>query len=56
MLKIIVLAAVGYMIWTNPEARQTTADLLRSAGDALAPESSDQKTLKEQINEVLESK
>jgi hypothetical protein len=45
MLKIIVLAAVGYLIWTNPEARQTTADLLRSAGDALAPESSDQKTL-----------
>jgi hypothetical protein len=56
MLKIIVLAAVGYLIWTNPEARQTTADLLRSAGDALAPESSDQKTLQEQINEVLESK
>ena len=43
MLKIIVLAGVGYLIWTNPEARQTTADLLRSAGDALAPESSDQK-------------
>ena len=56
MLKIIVLAAVGYLIWTNPEARQITGDLLRSAGDALAPESSEQKTLQERINQVLESK
>ena len=56
MLKILLLAAVGYLIWTNPESRQITGDLLRFAGDALAPESSDQKTLKEQINEVLESK
>ena len=56
MLKIIVLAAVGYLMWTNPKARQTTGDLLRSAGDALAPESSDQKTLQKRINEVLESK
>ena len=53
MLKIIVLAAVGYLIWTNPEARQTTADLLRSAGDAIAPESSKKKTLQERINVIL---
>ena len=45
MLKIIVLAAVGYLIWTNSEARQTTAELLRFAGDALASESSDQKQI-----------
>jgi len=47
---------MGLLLWTNPEARQTTGDLLRSAGNAIAPKSSDQKTLQEQIKKVLESK
>ena len=52
----VVRCPMGLLLWTNPEARQTTGDLLRSAGNAIAPKSSDQKTLQEQIKKVLESK
>ena len=37
MLKVLVGIAIGFVLFTNPEARQVTADLLRAAGDALAP-------------------
>ncbi|MDC0316063.1 hypothetical protein OAL32_04000 [Synechococcus sp. AH-551-G15] len=56
MLKILIGVGLGFLLFTNPEARQITGDLLRSAGDAIAPESSEQKTLQERINQVLESK
>ena len=37
MLKILVGVGLGLLLFTTPEARQITADLLRAAGDALAP-------------------
>ena len=37
MLKILIGAGLGFLLFTNPEARQTTGDLLRAAGDAIAP-------------------
>ena len=52
MLKILVGVGLGFLLFTNPEARQITADLLRAAGDALAPALED-KTLEDRINEVL---
>ena len=52
MLKILVGVGLGFLLFTNPEARQITADLLRAAGDALAPAVED-KTLQDRINEVL---
>ena len=59
MLKILVGVGLGFLLFTNPEARQITADLLRAAGDALAPAVEDEdegrKTLQNQINEVLKS-
>ncbi|MDA9638905.1 hypothetical protein N9S87_00300 [Synechococcus sp. AH-779-G23] len=56
MLKILIGVGLGFLLFTNPEARQIAGDLLRSAGDAISPESSEQKTLQERINQVLESK
>ena len=56
MLKILIGVGLGFLLFTNPEARQITGDLLRSAGDAIAPESSEQKTLQERINQVLKRK
>ena len=55
MLKILVRVFLGYLLFTNPGARQTTADVLRFAADALAPgvEDEDSKTLQNRINEVL---
>ena len=56
MLKILIGIGLGFLLFTNQGARQTTADILRFGADALAPESSEQKTLQERINQVLESK
>ena len=55
MLKILVGVGLGFLLFTNPDARQITADLLRAAGDALAQavEDEDSKTLQNRINEVL---
>ena len=52
MIKILVGVALGYALFTQPQARQVTADLLRAAADALAPAVED-KTLKDRINEVF---
>ena len=52
MLKILVGVVLGYLLFTNPGARQTTAGILRFAADALAPEV-EGPTLQERIGEVL---
>ena len=38
MLKVLVGIGLGYLLFANPGARQITADALRAAADALAPE------------------
>ncbi|GEM_PF-3437232 len=38
MLKVLVGVGLGYLLFTNPGARHITADALRAAADALAPE------------------
>jgi hypothetical protein len=38
VLKILVGVVLGYLLFTNPGARQTTADILRFGADALAAE------------------
>ena len=52
MLKILLGVGLGFLLFTNQEARQITADLLRATGDALAP-AAEGKTLQDRINEVL---
>ena len=52
MLKILVGIGLGFLLFTNQEARQITADVLRAAGDVLAP-AVENKTLEDRINEVL---
>ena len=52
MLKILFGVGIGFLLLTNQEARQITADVLRAAGDALAP-AVENKTLEDRINEVL---
>ena len=52
VLRVLLGIAIGVFIYANPEARQITADLLRAAGDTLAPALED-KTLEDRINEVL---
>lgn len=54
MLKVLVGVALGFLLFSNPEARQVTADLLRATANALAPATEektpkDKKTLQERI-------
>ena len=53
MLKILLGVGLGFLLFTNEDARQITADLLRATGDAIAPAVED-KTLQDRINKVLE--
>lgn len=53
MLRVLLGIGIGFVLFTNPGARQITADLLRAAADALAPSVED-KTLQDRINEVIE--
>ena len=46
MLKVLVGVALGFLLFSNPEARQVTADLLRATANALAP-ATEEKTPKE---------
>ena len=52
MLKVLFGIAIGFVLFTNQEARQITADVLRAGADALAPAVED-KTLQDRINKVL---
>ena len=54
MLKILVGVGLGFLIFTNPEARQITADLLCAAGDALAP-AEQGKTLQDRVKDAVGS-
>ena len=55
MLKILVGVGLGFLLFTNPEARQITADLLRAAANAIAPEQ-DGKTFQDKIKDAVVEK
>ena len=55
MLKIALGIAIGFVLFTNPDARQVTADLLRAAGDALAP-AEQGKTLQDRVKDAVVDK
>ena len=55
MLKILLGVGLGFLLFTNPEARQITADLLRATGDAIAPEK-DGKTFQDRVKDAVVEK
>ena len=55
MLKILVGVGLGFLLFTNPEARQITADLLRATANAIAPEQ-DGKTLQGTVKDAVVEK
>ena len=52
MLKILIGIGLGFLLFTNPEARQITGDLLRAAGDAIATQK-DGRTFEDSVKEAL---
>jgi hypothetical protein len=55
VLKILLGIGLGFLLFTNPGARQITADLLRAAGNALAPEQ-EGKTFEDRVKEAVVDK
>ena len=55
MLKILVGVGLGFLLITDPEARQITADLLRSTANAIAPEK-DAKTFQDRVKDAVVQK
>ena len=52
MVKILICIGLGFLLFKNPEARQITGDLLRSAGDAIAP-AKDGKTIQNRMQDAV---
>ena len=55
MLKILLGIGVGFLLFTNPGARQVTADLLRATTNAIAPEK-DGKTFQDRVKDAVVEK
>ena len=55
MLKILLGVGLGFLLFTNHEARQITADLLRSTANAIAPEQ-DGKTFQDRVKDAVVEK
>ena len=55
MLKILVGVGLGFLLFTNPEARQITADLLRSNANAIAPQQNG-KTFQGRVKDAVVEK
>ena len=55
MLKILVGVGLGFLLFTNPGARQVTADLLRSTANAIAPVQ-DGKTFQDRVKDAVVEK
>ena len=55
MLKVLIGVGLGFLLFTKPEARQITGDLLRAAGNAIARpiEGKDAPTIQERITDAL---
>ena len=53
MLKILVGVGLGFLLFTNPAARQITADLLRSTANAIAPEK-EGKNFQDRVRDLVE--
>ena len=52
MLKILIGVGLGFLLFTNPEARQITGDLLHSAGDTIAL-AKDGKTIQNRLQDAV---
>ena len=55
MLKILVGIGLGFLLFTNPDARQITADLLRATANAIAPEQ-EGKTFQDRMKDAVVEK
>ena len=55
VLKVLIGVGLGFFLFTNPDARQITADLLRTTANALAPEK-DGKTFQDRVKDAVVEK
>ena len=55
VLKILIGVGLGFLLFTNPGARQVTADLLRATANAVALEQ-DGKTFQDRVKDAVVEK
>ena len=55
MVRILLGVGLGFLLFTNPEARQITADFLRSTANAISPEQ-DGKTFQDRVKDAVVEK
>ncbi|QNI86461.1 hypothetical protein SynPROS71_02706 [Synechococcus sp. PROS-7-1] len=55
MLKVLIGVGLGFLLFTNPEVRQITADLLRSTANVIAPEQ-DGRTFQDRVKDAVVEK
>jgi len=55
VLKVLIGVGLGFLLFTNPGARQVTADLLRSTANVIAPEK-DGKTFQDRVKDAVVEK
>ena len=55
MLKILVGVGLGFLLFTNQEARQITAVILIATANAIAPEQDD-KTFQDRVKDAVVEK
>lgn len=55
--QLVVGVPLGYVLFTRPQTRRVTADLLRATADALAPakEKKGDEFIQNRISEILQS-
>ena len=51
-MSILIGVGLGFLLFSNPGARQITADALRAAADALAPEQED-KAFQDRVQDAV---
>ena len=52
---MLIGVGLGFFLFTNPDAREITAELLRSTANALAPEK-DGKTFQDRVKDAVVEK
>ena len=55
MLRVLIGIGLGSLLFSNPEARQITADLLRSTANKIAPQK-DGKTFQDRVKDAVVEK
>ena len=53
MLRVLVAVACGYLVWTNPQARNFTSNFLRGSADFIDQQTERDLSIGQKIDRLL---